>query len=43
MKLRSFVLSLLLATAVYAQSAPTIKQAKEFMQQAETRLNELSI
>src|SRR5579872_163159 len=43
MKLRLLVFSLLLSTFVTAQSDPTLKQAEEFMRQAEARLNELSI
>src|SRR5580704_8745446 len=43
MRFRVFPLPLFLAATLYAQSAPTLKQAKEFMQRAETRLNELSI
>jgi peptidyl-dipeptidase A len=42
MKLRIFLLPLALAASLHAQSAPTLQQAKDFMQQAETRLSELS-
>ena len=43
MKLRVSLLPLLLAATLHAQSAPTREQAQAFMQQAEARLNELSV
>jgi peptidyl-dipeptidase A len=43
MRPRALLPLLLLVTSLHAQNAPTLKQAKEFMQQAERRLSELSI
>ena len=43
MRLRFSLLPLLLTATLHAQSGPTLKQANEFMQQAEARLNELGL
>ena len=43
MKFRIFPLALFLAATLHAQSGPTLKQANQFMQQAEARLNELGL
>jgi peptidyl-dipeptidase A len=43
MTLRILLLQLLLAATLRAQSAPTVKQAEDFMRHAESRLAELSV
>src|SRR5208282_6487604 len=43
MRARIFLIPLLLSATLHAQNGPTLKQANEFMQQAEARLNELSV
>jgi peptidyl-dipeptidase A len=43
MRLRFSLIPLLLSATLHAQSGPTLKQANEFMQQAEARLNELGV
>src|SRR5579871_4071233 len=43
MKWCIFLIMLLCVASLQAQSVPTVKEAEKFMQQAEARLNELSI